>query len=1123
MKISLSDCGVSGHTATKKVLETSMKTLKSTITAILTVLLLPLFAAAAPNLINYQGRLVNSAGNPLSGSKTITFRICDSLAGACSVTCSAGNSCLWTETQTINLENGIFSVKLGAVTPLTSAVYSADSRYLGVAVDADPEMSPRVQLVSVPFALSAANISSADGVAISTFVAVSGHVQAVKFYGDGSALTGISSSDKVLKAGDTMTGRLTAPDATLTYGIGAATGVFSGAVSAASFSGNIGTSASGVTISTYATVNGHVTAVKYYGDGSALTGVNSNDKVLKAGDTMTGNLTLTGDSKIIAGSSITTTGGFFGSGAGLSNIPAAGIASGSLGSQVLASSVAVGSVQDASIVGVSGSKVSGNITGNAANITGNLPVGQIANGTLGSQVIASSIAVASIYTYSTCTAGQVLKASGGVWACGTDNAGAGSMVTQSGATSVTATGVMNYTSSDFGLTEAPAGQANVTIANKAVTLAKMADLTANTIIGNNTAGSTAPLALTTAQVKALLALDNVNNTTDGNKPVSSAQQTALNAKADLSGATFTGAVNMNNVAINLSGAAGDIVSQSSITTAGNFYGNGSQLTALDAGNIASGALNDGRLSANVTLQGNSFNGASELVKLDGSSKLPAVDGSQLTNIASSQLGGKFYDSQMAISTGAFASLNGADQLVKLASDGKLPAVDGSALTGLTKNQVGLASVTNDAQLKSADLDADAALTANSATKIPAQSAVKSYVDTKDGAVVHLAGAESITGAKTFSVNPVFNAGAIPDSAIASLSLSKVVGVAASTDTVAMARLVGALSSTTTVPSTLVNLSTVAADNLVLHLAGAESITGAKTFSVNPVFNAGAIPDNAIATVSLNKVVGVAASTDTVAMARLVGALSSTTTVPSTLVNLSTVAADNLVLHLAGGESITGAKTFSVNPVFNAGAIPDSAIASLSLSKVIGVAASTDTVTLSRVIGVAASTDTVAMARLVGALSSTTTVPSTLVNLSTVAADNLVIHLAGAENVTGVKTFTASGELVYSVETSSGINVSAGPVNAAFFLGNGGALTGLTKGQVGLGNVTNDAQLPLAGGTMTGKLGLYKRTYAELMAIIPADVGELYFCSDCNPKLMAVSTGTAVGDFSDPAGTSLVNP
>lgn len=59
------------------------------------------------------------------------------------------------------------------------------------------------------------------------------------------------------------------------------------------------------------------------------------------------------------------------------NIPAAGVLAGSLGSSVIASSIAVGAVTDGSIVSVSGSKVTGNISGNATNVTG---IVAIANG-----------------------------------------------------------------------------------------------------------------------------------------------------------------------------------------------------------------------------------------------------------------------------------------------------------------------------------------------------------------------------------------------------------------------------------------------------------------------------------------------------------------------------------------------------------------------------------------------------------------------------------------------------------------------------------------------------------------------------------------------------------------------
>lgn len=56
------------------------------------------------------------------------------------------------------------------------------------------------------------------------------------------------------------------------------------------------------------------------------------------------------------------------------------------------------------------------------------------------------------------------------------------------------------------VTASGSGSVAATIAAKAVTLAKMADLEASTILGNNTVDPTTPIALTPAQVRALLAL-----------------------------------------------------------------------------------------------------------------------------------------------------------------------------------------------------------------------------------------------------------------------------------------------------------------------------------------------------------------------------------------------------------------------------------------------------------------------------------------------------------------------------------------------------------------------------------------------------------------------------------------
>jgi hypothetical protein len=84
----------------------------------------------------------------------------------------------------------------------------------------------------------------------------------------------------------------------------------------------------------------------------------------------------------------------------------------------------------------------------------------------------------------------------------------------------------------------------VKINNAAVTLAKMADIATASFIGRSTALTGVPEVLTVTSAKTMLGVNLVNNTSDANKPVSTAQQTALDGKLSLTGGTMSGSIGL---------------------------------------------------------------------------------------------------------------------------------------------------------------------------------------------------------------------------------------------------------------------------------------------------------------------------------------------------------------------------------------------------------------------------------------------------------------------------------------------------------------------------------------------------------------------------------------------------
>ena len=169
------------------------------------------------------------------------------------------------------------------------------------------------------------------------------------------------------------------------------------------------------------------------------------------------------------------------------------------------------------------------------------------------------------------------------------------------------------------------GNLTLTLNDDGVTNAKLADMVTLTLKGNNTGVTANPLDLTVAQVKTMLALDQVTNTTDANKPVSTAQATAIGLKADKT-ITFTptapltggGDLSANRtlaVSTFTSGAAGVVPASGGVAT--NFLSADGTWKAVPGGTPPNDSVTNAVLAnmATLTLKGNNTGGAADPLDL----------------------------------------------------------------------------------------------------------------------------------------------------------------------------------------------------------------------------------------------------------------------------------------------------------------------------------------------------------------------------------------------------------------------------------------------------------------------------------------------------------------------------
>jgi hypothetical protein len=106
--------------------------------------------AAVPATLTHEGRLLDNNGQPVTTSQIFIYKI---------YAAATGGTAMWTETLTVTFDQGYFSVQLGTMTAIPNSLLTSGPVYLGIQVGTDPEMTPREQLTSVPYARIASDVS----------------------------------------------------------------------------------------------------------------------------------------------------------------------------------------------------------------------------------------------------------------------------------------------------------------------------------------------------------------------------------------------------------------------------------------------------------------------------------------------------------------------------------------------------------------------------------------------------------------------------------------------------------------------------------------------------------------------------------------------------------------------------------------------------------------------------------------------------------------------------------------------------------------------------------------------------------------------------------------------------
>lgn len=120
----------------------------------LLALFAPLAASAVPLQLSNSGRINDANGVGLTGPQSLTFSLYAE---------EAGTTLLWSESHSVDFTDGAYAAVLGVTTPIDEVLLEQYPVYLGLSVNGGPDMLPRYEVVSAPYAILAETAANVVG------------------------------------------------------------------------------------------------------------------------------------------------------------------------------------------------------------------------------------------------------------------------------------------------------------------------------------------------------------------------------------------------------------------------------------------------------------------------------------------------------------------------------------------------------------------------------------------------------------------------------------------------------------------------------------------------------------------------------------------------------------------------------------------------------------------------------------------------------------------------------------------------------------------------------------------------------------------------------------------------